>query len=214
MLRSSRALICAVFLTVAFCFGSVGPAGAQGDLDCGDFNSQPEAQANLDANPSDPNGLDANDNGQACENYDYSGGSSGGAAPVNDAPADPETPANPVDPDSDGSGDLDCADFSSQEAAQAEYDADPGDPNGLDRDDDGYACEVFFGYIGNPIAGQPDVDSGTGDASGDGGVTGLPDTGTRTADSSVSDGMIAVLAGVLSLLALASALVVSRRRSV
>lgn len=207
MPRSCRALICAVFLAVALCFGAVGSAGAQGDLDCGNFGSRAEAQANLDANPSDPNGLDANDNGQACENYNYSGGANGGADPVDEAPTDP------VDPDGDGSDDLDCADFATQEAAQAEYDVDPSDPNGLDRDDDGYACEVFFGYIGDPIAGQPDVDSGVGDDdSGDGAVTGLPDTGAGTGTSPANDSTVAIVASALSFLAFAGAVIASRRR--
>src|SRR5215207_9391620 len=40
--------------------------------------------------------------------------------------------------------DLNCADFSSQAAAQREYEKDPqNDPNNLDADDDGQACEVF-----------------------------------------------------------------------
>ena len=40
------------------------------------------------------------------------------------------------------SGDeFDCADFSTQEEAQAEYDSDPSDPSGLDADSDGIACE-------------------------------------------------------------------------
>jgi hypothetical protein len=38
--------------------------------------------------------------------------------------------------------DLDCSDFKYQEDAQAVYDQDPSDPNGLDGDDnDGKACE-------------------------------------------------------------------------
>lgn len=37
--------------------------------------------------------------------------------------------------------DRDCTDFPSQIAAQMVYNADPSDPNGLDRDDDGVACE-------------------------------------------------------------------------
>lgn len=36
-------------------------------LDCGDFVSQADAQANLAANPSDPNNLDPDLNGIACE---------------------------------------------------------------------------------------------------------------------------------------------------
>ncbi|KAA9154200.1 calcium-binding protein [Amycolatopsis acidicola] len=40
------------------------------------------------------------------------------------------------------SADLDCRDFQYQEDAQAVYDQDPSDPNGLDGDDnDGIACE-------------------------------------------------------------------------
>lgn len=38
--------------------------------------------------------------------------------------------------------DLNCSDFATQQEAQAEYDRDPSDPNGLDRDDDGIACET------------------------------------------------------------------------
>jgi hypothetical protein len=66
------------------------------DQNCDDFNSQAEAQAHLDADPSDPDGLDAlpgeadgNDDinagghgdGVACENEDYGdgGGDDGGA---------------------------------------------------------------------------------------------------------------------------------------
>jgi len=48
-------------------------AMAQNTLNCGDFASQPEAQANLQANPSDPNNLDADDDGLACEEYPYPG---------------------------------------------------------------------------------------------------------------------------------------------
>ena len=40
--------------------------------------------------------------------------------------------------------DLNCEDFSSQEDAQAELDADSSDPNNLDSDSDGEACEDFF----------------------------------------------------------------------
>ncbi len=47
------------------------------------------------------------------------------------------------------SGDLDCADFATQQEAQAEYDADPSDPNGLDADSDGIACETNAGDGGS-----------------------------------------------------------------
>jgi hypothetical protein len=38
--------------------------------------------------------------------------------------------------------DLDCADFGSQQEAQAAYDKSPGDPHRLDPDMDGVACET------------------------------------------------------------------------
>jgi excalibur calcium-binding domain-containing protein len=38
-------------------------------------------------------------------------------------------------------GDLNCSDFKYQEDAQAVLDATPGDPNHLDKDKDGIACE-------------------------------------------------------------------------
>jgi excalibur calcium-binding domain-containing protein len=41
--------------------------------------------------------------------------------------------------------DLDCSNFATQGEAQAVYNADPSDPNGLDRDKDGIACETLPG---------------------------------------------------------------------
>ncbi|MHC3469914.1 excalibur calcium-binding domain-containing protein [Streptomyces sp. 7R007] len=37
--------------------------------------------------------------------------------------------------------DVDCSDFTFQEDAQAVYNRDPSDPNRLDEDNDGVACE-------------------------------------------------------------------------
>jgi hypothetical protein len=53
-------------------------ASAQADLDCDDFGSQAEAQAELDSDPSDPHRLDADDDGQACEAFDYPAASGSG----------------------------------------------------------------------------------------------------------------------------------------
>jgi hypothetical protein len=96
-----------------------------GDLDCADFATQQEAQAVLDANPSDPNYLDGEGDGMACESL-----------PSASASAPP-----PPEPESVPTGDLDCADFATQEEAQAVLDADPSDPNYLDGEGDGIACE-------------------------------------------------------------------------
>jgi hypothetical protein len=53
------------------------------DQNCADFASQAEAQAHLEADPSDPDNLDADDDGQACESFDF-GASDGGTAPQPD----------------------------------------------------------------------------------------------------------------------------------
>jgi hypothetical protein len=72
MRRLMLALVGAAILLVL-----VAPMAGAADLDCADFSSQAAAQANLDANPSDPNNLDADDDGQACESFAY--GATGGA---------------------------------------------------------------------------------------------------------------------------------------
>lgn len=61
-------------------------APTQGDVDCADFASQAEAQAVLDADPSDPNGLDADNDGTACKGVAYS-------------PAEPDVASPPETPD-------------------------------------------------------------------------------------------------------------------
>jgi micrococcal nuclease len=52
------------------------------DRDCADFFSQAAAQRELERDPTDPNNLDADDDGQSCEDFDYAGGS------VDDGPDD------------------------------------------------------------------------------------------------------------------------------
>ena len=49
------------------------------DLNCADFPSQPSAQREYQRNRSDPNNLDADDDGQACKDFDYSGSGARGA---------------------------------------------------------------------------------------------------------------------------------------
>ncbi len=49
------------------------PAAAQSNqYNCASFGSQQSAQAELERDPSDPNDLDPDDNGRACDDYDYS----------------------------------------------------------------------------------------------------------------------------------------------
>jgi hypothetical protein len=101
-----------------------GGGGGDGELDCADFATQQEAQAELERDPSDPNNLDADGDGVACETYPYATGGGGGEG---------------------GGGDLDCADFATQRAAQREFAKDRTDPNNLDADNDGRACEELIG---------------------------------------------------------------------
>jgi hypothetical protein len=104
-----------------------GRSDAQADLDCADFDTQQEAQAEFNRDPSDPHGLDADEDGIACEELSDDGGTGDGGT---------------------GGGDLDCADFATHGAAQRELARDPTDPNNLDADDDGLACEELSGTGG------------------------------------------------------------------
>ena len=55
-----------VLVAAALSLGLPGTAGAA-DLNCSDFATQAEAQAVLVADPEDPNDLDSDDDGSACE---------------------------------------------------------------------------------------------------------------------------------------------------
>ncbi|MEW1914231.1 excalibur calcium-binding domain-containing protein [Kitasatospora sp. NPDC085895] len=51
--------------------------------------------------------------------------------------------------------DFDCSNFSTQEQAQAVFDADPFDPSNLDADNDGIACEALpHAVTADPAAGS------------------------------------------------------------
>jgi hypothetical protein len=66
------------------------PALAQADqYDCASFGSQESAQAELERDPSDPSNLDPDDDGQACEDYDY--GTTGESPQADDTGAETTT---------------------------------------------------------------------------------------------------------------------------
>ena len=137
--------------------GGGGPGGGA-DLDCGDFATQQQAQAALERNPSDPNRLDADNDGEACETFPYNGGGGGES----------------------GGGDLDCADFSTHGAAQREFAKDRTDPNNLDADNDGRACEELIGEGRDgptPVREQYEVKPPPGPVDRPEGV--IPRTGVR-----------------------------------
>src|SRR5215211_2998183 len=63
------------------------PAVAQADqYDCASFGSQESTQVVLDGDPSDPNNLDSDGNGIACDNYPY-GTSVAASTPAASTPA-------------------------------------------------------------------------------------------------------------------------------
>ena len=66
-----RTRVAVVVLFVGLSVPMAGTASAA-DVDCADFPTQGQAQAVLVADPSDPNGLDGNKNGTACEDFDFS----------------------------------------------------------------------------------------------------------------------------------------------
>ena len=114
------------------------PPTSSGDLDCSDFGSQAEAQAALDADPSDPNGLDAEGDRQACEASSFGGGSSASASATASASASASPGASSPAPGGgapSGGGDIDC------DEVDGPIPTPPGDPDGLDGDGDGLACE-------------------------------------------------------------------------
>jgi Excalibur calcium-binding domain len=134
-----------------------GGGGRDGELDCADFATQREAQAELERDPSDPNNLDADGDGVACETYPYGTGGGGG-----------------------GGGDLNCADFATQRAAQREFAKDRTDPNNLDADNDGRACEELIGEGRDgptPVREQYEVKPPPGPVDRPEGV--IPGTGIR-----------------------------------
>lgn len=166
-------------LALGFAFVAPTPmALAEQDRDCSDFQYQEDAQAVFDADPSDPNRLDEDDDSVACESL-----------PPRPVQQPTETTPPPAAPPVDTAADLDCGDFASREEAQAALDADPSDPNRLDGDDDGIACEA-------QVADKPSGGVDTG------GLSGNPDSGSES-------GLLIALGGLT--LAGATAVVVRRR---
>jgi hypothetical protein len=140
-------------------------AQEESDLDCEDFETQEDAQATLDEDPSDPNNLDPNLDGIACALLPSA--SDLDPAPRDDADVEVEQDAGDgnqsreerraarqaerqanQDQDQDGaeqeSPAVTCNDFSTAEDAQVAFDADPVELANLDADGNGIACEELL----------------------------------------------------------------------
>jgi micrococcal nuclease len=109
------------------------------DRDCSDFASQAEAQEVLDDDPTDPNGLDGDSDGVACETLPGGSSASPSASPSPSPSASPSASPPGGLPPAPG-GDYDCSDLTYSQAQQV-LNSDPSDPHRLDGDDDGEACE-------------------------------------------------------------------------
>ena len=124
-------------------------------LDCSDFATQEEAQAAFADDTGDPNGLDPDADGLACEDMyptstlelepvpQYGGPEPYDGEGTTTVP-EPTTPNPGVDIPPPTDGDYDCDDLT-QEQAQYIYDQNPSDPYGLD------------GPIGEESSGEPGV---------------------------------------------------------
>ena len=72
------------------------PATAQEDqYDCASFGSQESAQAELDRDPRDPNNLDPDGNGQACDDYPYGTSGTNSASPSSESSDDASASPDP-----------------------------------------------------------------------------------------------------------------------
>jgi hypothetical protein len=219
--RSAAALAVATLLAAVTALLVLPGIAHAKDLNCRDFTYQEQAQDVLDADRSDPNHLDDEGDGIACESLPRrssegptttkttprSTTTSATAAPVGYSTATTTTSTttsttqettsstttsttttttsasdsgsgsksgsdsdSDADDDSSSSGssgdDRDCADFASQADAQAALDADLSDPDHLDADVDGIACEDRFGNAGQQVQVHPSggVDTGGGPA--------------------------------------------------
>ena len=85
---------------------------------------------------------------------------------------------------------YDCASFGSQEAAQAELNRDPRDPNDLDPDGDGQACDDYS-YTGTTTSASPtssaSPESTTGDSQGSASASASPSGSASASAGSQGD---------------------------
>ena len=105
-----------------------------------------------------------------------------------------------------GAQNLNCDNFATQEEAQAVFNADPSDPNGLDgNDNDGKACESLPSGGGGSTTGGTTTDTTTTTTTG----MALPSTGAGV----MAGGSSSTMAVVLAALAVVSATVAASMRT-
>ncbi len=114
-------------------------------LDCADYGSQAEAQAALREDPSDPNVLDEDHDGIACETYGYPSGSPRDEDPV------------PVTNDDGSSGDQydDTTQDQYDDTSQQQYQT-QDDDNASGSQYDGGTLMDAGGPLSGPVPAMPD----------------------------------------------------------
>ncbi|MBA0126367.1 excalibur calcium-binding domain-containing protein [Haloechinothrix sp. YIM 98757] len=107
-----------------------------------------------------------------------------------------------------------CDDFETQEEAQEVYDSDTSDPNDLDRDDDGVACETL--PSGDGTSGSDGDGDGTqppAEEDGDDQVEQVPAGGVETGGGPADYDLGLLLGGLVTLAFAGGTAVVVRRAS-
>ena len=146
-----RLLLLAVLcVTTVLALAPAAGATSYAYASCAEFPTQQEAQNTLDSPvygtgeapgaSTDTLNLDPDGDGVACNDPGNLVGG-GSEEPVCMLPEGCE---RQYERQYEGGADLDCLDFASREEAQTVLDADPSDPNALDADGDGLACEETF----------------------------------------------------------------------
>jgi hypothetical protein len=172
------------------------------DYNCSDFTYQEDAQAKL--LPGDPYRLDADHDGVACQNLPHRGSSAPTTTPAKPVASSTQhggtqhtgtqhsgtpqkatrtTSSSPSRSTRSAITDLDCRDFSTQAQAQRVLDRDHSDPNRLDADHDGTACESYA-YANGSTAGSVRPVSNTADIAGTSSATG---TSSEAIDTTAAD---------------------------
>ncbi|RZT84386.1 excalibur calcium-binding domain-containing protein [Pseudonocardia sediminis] len=134
--------------------GIANAAPSADDQNCKDFSNQQEAQQHYNADPSDPDGLDDDNDREACENYDYAS-NGGGQGQV------------PAAPNESGSDDQDSGGQDSGEDR-----SDPGS-TAPDTTDDG-SSSGSTGQVGTTPVGSVDAGDGSAVAAGPAGQSDDP----------------------------------------
>jgi hypothetical protein len=182
--------------------GIASAAPAAVDYNCSDFTYQEDAQAKL--LPGDPYRLDADHDGVACQNLPHRGSSAPTTTPVTSTKpvasstshtgtqhsgtpqqATRTTSSSPSRSTRSAITDLDCRDFSTQAQAQRVLDRDHSDPNRLDADHDGTACESYA-YAHGSTAGPVRPVSNTADTAGTS-PAGSTGTSSEAVDTTAAD---------------------------